>query len=135
MERILMFTAGERRAFASLPAGLQEGWTMKEERLDSYESPRQIAMRVHLADCTLHPDLKRLAEAIASGEPLADVSISDLDPKSLRELCFMIGARGVNALVLTLLREIGTDEDVELLAFFTTIRHKLLEINSHAVHH
>lgn len=130
----IILTLAEQSLYNLLPDSLKEGWSVKEETLSSYESERQIVMRHRLADFTAYPQVAVMVERIVNGESFENFSISDLPDTIQNELYFMIGARGVNALMQTLLSEITTDEDVVALAALSAARHKLLEINSAATH-
>ncbi len=134
MNKTLFLTDAERALFSALPSFVQEGWDVQTESLDAYESVRQMKIRYSLADFSFHPDMKVFAETIANGgEP--DMNILDtLNPEVEKEIFFVLGARGVKSLMETLLAEISNDEDVELLASLSVIRHELLSINASATH-
>lgn len=134
MEKTLFLTAEEERTFRGIPAALREGWQVTEETLKSYESLRQIAMRYSMADFSRYPAIGKAVETIANGNPPKTFSLDGIEADVLRELLFTIGARGVGALMETLLRELKTDEDVSALATLGIARHKLLELNAFSIH-
>lgn len=130
----IILTPAEQATYNALQDSLKEGWTVTEESLNCYESERQIVMRHRLADFTAYPQVAVMVERIVSGEEVEHISLSDLPDGVQKEIYFTMGARGVNALMQTLLKEITTDEDVVALAALSAARHKLLEINSTATH-
>ncbi|MAE68620.1 hypothetical protein CL635_02320 [bacterium] len=132
MTNELHLTAVEKAVFEALPDSLQEGWTVVDETLDSYESERQIVMRYRLADFSAYPQVAVMVERIANGESPGDVSLNDLPDGVQKELYFTMGARGVNALIQTLLPEMKSDDELAALAALSAARHKLLEINASA---
>lgn len=91
---------------------------------------RQIQIRYSLADFSSHPEINSFVESIVNGgEPNMDV-IDSLSPEVEKEIFFVMGARGVKSLIETLLPEVANDEDIELLASLSVIRHELLSINA-----
>ena len=133
MIKSLYLTADERKAYDALSDDLKEGWTVEEEGLDCYESDRQLRMRAHMADFSMYPEVESIVNQVTGdGEP-APVSLDGISPDVQKELYFMIGARGVKILVTLLFKELKNDDDIEALAFLTTVRHELLETNSKAV--
>lgn len=134
MNQTLFLTDAERASFDSLPSAIKEGWDVQAETNESYESLRQIQMRYSLSDFSFHPEIKSFVDAIADGgEPNLDV-LDSLSPEVEKEIFFVLGARGVKSLIEALLGEVENDEDVELLASLSAIRHELLSINSSATH-
>ena len=134
MKRDIHLTASEQKQFAQCSQNLREGWNVLLETQESYESLRQIAMRYQLADFSMNPEMKILAEKIEKGESLVDFSVEDLPESAQEEIYFVLGARGVNAIIQSILPTVKTDDDVEALAVLSTIRNKLLEINSTATY-
>lgn len=133
MHKTLFLTAAEQFMFGKLASSLRDGWDVQTEPLDCFESPRQIKMRYFLADFTLHPEMKVLAEKIEK-QDLGGFTAADLPEGIESEVLFVLGARGVNALIESLLPSVAKDEEVEALATLSAVRHKLLEINSTATH-
>lgn len=134
MNKTLFLTDAERASFESLPSGIKEGWLIEAESVSAYESERQMKIRLSLADFSFHPEIKSFADAIADGG-VPDMNVLDsLSPEVEKEIFFVLGARGVKSLIETLLPEIQNDEDVELLASLSAIRHELLSINASATH-
>ena len=134
MHMVVYLTAEERAAFDALPADIREGWDVQEETLDCYESYAQLQMRYNLADFDMYPDMKNWAEKIQNGEGIDGFSVDHIDPVAQNELFFVMGARGMKTLIDTVLGDISDDEDVRALSELSTVRHKLLEINSSAVY-
>ncbi len=134
MTKTLFLTDAERATFDALPSSLRDGWDVQSESQETYESIRQTQIRYSLADFSFHPEINSFVEAIVNGgEPDLDI-LDSLSPEVEKEIFFVMGARGVKSLIETLLPEIADDEDVELLASLTVIRHELLSINASATH-
>ncbi len=130
MNTIIHLTSPEAAVFSALPDTLREGWTIEEEILSTYETLAELQIRYSLADFTFHPEMQKLAERIVNGESPDTMSLEGLSPDVQSEIFFVLGARGTDVMIHSLLPEISTDEDVELLAVLSTIRHKHLELNS-----
>jgi hypothetical protein len=124
----------ERKIFEKLPEPLRDGWVVREETLQSFESPRQIQMRLHLADFRGEPALEKVTQCFRKGGDLSKLSLAALPTDAQSELYFAIGARGVTILVEGLLRKIRSDDDLLALSLLTSVRHKLLELNAHPLH-
>ena len=127
-------TAEEQKVFATLSDSIREGVTIQNEEFDTFESDKQLAMRYHLADFTLYPEVKQIAEAVLNGEDPSSFSLEDVPADVQKELYFTIGARGVDLLIRYVLREIEEAEDCAALCALTNARHELLSINSTAQH-
>ena len=134
MAATLYLTAPEQKIFESLPKDLQEGWTVENEAGEHYESVRQISMRYQMADFSAYPELQNVAETLKQGKDLSSFSLDDFPAEALKELFFVMGARGVNSLIQTLIHELKNDADVEALSALSTVRHELLSINASATH-
>lgn len=134
MNTTIFLTGEEQEMFNAIPSSLREGWNVQPETLESYESLRQIRMRISLADFKFHPGLKVILDQISEGQPPDSIPFDHIGPEVQKELFFIIGARGVAAFIATLLREIATDADIEALATLSAIRHELLTINLSATH-
>ncbi len=130
MNATIFLTPDERAAFETLPADVREGWSVQDETLDAYESVRQIAMRYGMADFGMHPSVKDIVEQILQGAAPDTVSLAHVGPDIQKEFYYMIGARGVRALMQTIASGMRTDEDVEAYAALSVVRHKLLELNA-----
>ncbi len=125
----------ERTAVDTLGQDLTNGLTAQDETLECFESARQIKMRCSMADFDVYPKLKEVAQKVIDGQGPDNLTIDDMPTEAQQELFFMIGARGVNAIIQTLLPEIHSADDVEAFASLSRMRHRLLEINSSSVHH
>lgn len=134
MTNTIFLTETERISFDRLPSSVKEGWETQAETFTSYESERQMKIRYSLADFSFHPEINTFVEHIVNGgEP--DMNVLDsLTPEVEKEIFFVLGARGVKSLIETLLTEIENDEDMELLAALSVVRHELLSINASATH-
>lgn len=128
VDTVLFLTADEKKLFDSLPAGLKEGWTVKDENQNGYESPEILQMRAQMSsfhnDTAIVAFMKRL-------EKNSDIQeLPKLSKPAMVEFFFTIGAQGMAAFIDQLLRETKTDDDVRGLAYLTSMRHRMLEINS-----
>lgn len=127
----LILTTDEQKMFHALSAPLQEGWTIEPETLtDHYETGEQIRMRHYMADLKPYPQVKAIADKIAAGQDIGEMSLDDIPDDFQKEFFFTIGARGVAAIMRTILAKAESDEDLRALEDFSAIRHKLLEINA-----
>lgn len=134
MKHVIYLTAAEKSVFESLSEELRDGWSVEDEQLEKYETVRQISMRYHLADFKFHPEVETLIKRILDGESPDIVDVEKLDPEVMKEVFFLIGARGVKSIIDTLMKNISNDDDIELLMTLSTVRHKLLEINQSSTH-
>jgi hypothetical protein len=127
----LYLTADEQVQFNLYPAALRSGWQVIPEYGDSFENPRQLQMRALMSDFTAHPEIAVLAQKITTKS--AEVTIEDIEhlsPEIQQEVYFIIGARGVDMIVKQLLTEEPNDDLLFALASMSTVRHKLLQLNS-----
>lgn len=127
----LYLTLQEQKQLDVFPAQVRTGWQVHTEESDAYETPRQLQMRAFMSDFTAHPELAALADKLIK-DPKA-VSLEEfevLKPELQEELYFIMGARGVRTIIAGMLTEEPTDETMYALSVLTTIRHKLLELNS-----
>ncbi len=130
MNATLFLYSDERAAFDALPEDVREGWSAQDETSDAYESVRQIAMRYGMADFGMHPSVKDVMEQIQKGIAPDKVSLAHIGPDIQKEFYYMIGARGVRALMQSIMPTMRSDEDVEAFAALSVVRHKLLELNA-----
>lgn len=131
----LFLTPEEQQQFLTLHSSLRDGWSIETETLNCYESTLQLQMRYNMADFTMHPSMQNWANRLLKGESVKDFSVADIDPSAYKELFFVLGAKGLKAIIHAMLQEIHDDEDIRALQEFTMARHKLLEINRTAIHH
>jgi len=126
MTPTLYLTAEERTAFDAFSEDLREGWDVKEETSDAYETSDELNMRAHMAS---FPEwMKELAEKIME-EKTEDISLDAVPEEALPDLFFTIGAQGVSWLMGLFIKNVKTDEDLQGLAAFSQIRHELLLSN------
>lgn len=127
---MLYLTENEETSFAALPESLREGWVVEREEGTAYEDEEVLKVRAGMARFDSYPELKGLAAQVASGQALSSSQIDKIPESILPELYFTMGARGVGRLIVMLLRNVTTDEDVEGLAGLTHIRHDILHTNA-----
>lgn len=125
----------EQQVYDLLPADLRAGWTVLEETFTKYESNKQIQTRYFLADFTAYPEVGDLLGRMKANPASVKIEdFADIDYTVQQELYFMMGARGIEHFVAAILPHIKNDDDVQALSNFTTIRHKLLELNSQSTY-
>lgn len=130
----LYLTPEEQQKFSKIDPTLTDGWRIETETLDCYESTLQLQMRYNMADFTMHPSMKDWAERILNGESVTKFSVADIDASAYKELFFVLGAKGLKAIIGSILEEVREDDDVRALQELCMARHKMLEINRTAVH-
>ncbi|MDD3896957.1 MAG: hypothetical protein PHU04_03910 [Candidatus Peribacteraceae bacterium] len=138
MHNALSLTADEQKLFDALPDGLKEGWVITEEQGTYSDTPRHRMMRMqlmHLHDPKMQEFLGK-AKATEGDEKalaalVARTDLSDVSDGDLAELFFVLGPAPLSALILSLLRAVKSDEDIDDLASLTLIRNSLLS----ALHH
>ncbi len=107
---------------------------VETETRDAFETLRQIKMRASMVDFSTYPAIKDVAQKLSEGQNPDMLTFEDVPPDAQKELFFVIGARGVHALMRTLIDELNDADDIETLASLSAIRHKLLEINASTTH-
>ncbi len=125
----LHLTLAEQSLFKKLPASLQEGWEVKEETSQAYETDEQLQMRFQMASFKKDAAVQNLATKLQAGKQIEKLSLDAVPAHFLQELYFTIGARGVTTFMAVLLQNLGTDEDVQALAGLSQIRHEILQTN------
>ncbi len=70
MNKLLTLTANEAATFAKLAPAIRADWKVEAEVLKSYETPAQIAMRMHMSSLKKYPFFKTLAESVEAGKPI-----------------------------------------------------------------
>ncbi len=127
MDDTLFLTTDEQTRFGTLPEALRQGRAVETETSMAFESDEQLEIRRQLASFKDDPTTVALADAIAAGKPASEWP--EVPKSVLPELYFTIGARGVTAMIGALLGEIADNEDVDLLAALSFIRHELFGTN------
>ncbi|TSC80693.1 MAG: hypothetical protein G01um101425_347 [Candidatus Peregrinibacteria bacterium Gr01-1014_25] len=130
MDATLLLTTPEQKLFSALPENLREGWTVREESTDAFETDEQLHIRAGMAELHRWPALKPLMEQIVQGKELTADQVKDVPEEALPELLFTIGARGIAMLMVALLSQAKTDEDIQAIAAFGHLRHDILETNA-----
>ncbi len=131
----LLLTAGERKIFDALSDSLKEGWTVRSEKIETFESPEELYMRYKIAHFTdlVCVTLAKRAEGISSMAEFEKIAstfdVSSLPHEQLAELFFVLGTRVISAMIQCLLSRATTDEDLEGIAVLTNIRRMLKEAN------
>ena len=135
MDTTLYLTTAEQELLNNIDVTLTENFSVEAETFGMYETIKQLQMRHFLADFTAYPEINTLIEKLKSNP--TDITKEDLEtmnPEFQEEVYFAIGARGVDVFVQELIKNISDEDDMEALCFLTTVRHKLLDINSKSKH-
>ncbi len=127
----LYLTGEEDASFEKLSSAIRKNCKVEKETLTGhYETPAQISMRFRISDFKKFPKLDSLMERLKEGEGLSAEDFEVLGPALQQELFFAIGARGVAGILLSVLSEASTAEDIEAIAHLSQVRHELLRVNS-----
>jgi hypothetical protein len=126
----LFLTEPEAAAFAKLPEGLREGWTVEPETGTAYEDADVLKVRAGMARFDSYPQLKDIANDVLAGKQPNAAAFDGIPESVLPELYFTIGATGIAILVRILLPKVADDEDIAGLAGLTHLRHDILETNA-----
>ncbi len=126
----LHLTKNEQLWFNQFSDALKEGWDVKEETLDSYETDEDLDIRYRLARFHAYAPLKKLIEEAKSGKPTMQMSLKDIPQEMIPTIMFTIGAKGIAAMMSVLLAKSATDEDIKALAQLSMLRHSILEANA-----
>lgn len=130
MNTTVYLTADEATIFERLPSSVREGWTVEREEGTAYEDVEVLRIRAGMARFESYPALAAAAAGIVRTGTVDATLLRDMPEEMVPELCFTIGARGLSALVVSLLGNVQTDRDVQWLAGMTQIRHQMLETNA-----
>ncbi len=108
-------------------------WTLKDETLQSYESPSELDVRMKLLARGKNAELEKLVEKINAkldlGEELDSLIPEGVSDEAFTMLLFGIGALGMTALIEILAHDAKSQDDLFNMAAITGARHALLEAN------
>jgi len=132
MSNVLHLTAAEASLFTALPAELQGGWGVEEERVMFEDSPEQLRMRVRLLRLK-HPAIDAFRERVkgVQGEEDFRKLVEETDFSSLREneisqFFFALGPEVISRIIEAELTQVTTNEGLNDVAALAAIRHFLL---------
>lgn len=104
---------------------------MQSETLNSYETPTQLKMRMHMSALKKYPFFERLAKKVQSGESIDTLETTKQFPEEvLPQVFFLIGARGMTLLIEDVLSKADSDDALMAIAAWSEIRHDLLLANA-----
>ncbi len=132
MKHPLYFTPAEQTLFAQLPASLQEGWEIAEERPLPVESPRQREVRLMLARIhdpkllALRDKAMKATSAQEVAALLEDTTLEGVANDDLAQLFFALGPTALSSLLENQIRSATTDDDLSFVEGLTVIRHAML---------
>ena len=123
----------EQAAFNELPKNLQEGWTWQEEKLtfedsDVYRDLRLSIMKLH--DSALLELRDRLRNVKSNEETktfLDEFDLRHVNNEDLTQIFYAMGPTPLNYIILSTLALAKNDEDVEMAANLSGMRHIILE--------
>ena len=129
----LQLTEDEKALFASLPAGVREGWEVHTEERTFTDTKEHFATRlsfVRLHDPKLHVFKEQLEKAKSPEEAVAiagEMDLSQVKQADLAELFFAMGPGPLSLLISKLLKTAKEDTDVQAVAALSLIRGSLLK--------
>ena len=131
MKHTLYLTADERPLFEALPKALKKKYTIEEEAQTSYETERQLRIRVGMTPISRYPGLAEACEKLHQGESVA-YDWNGLPQQAWAEMFYTLGARGITIILRSMLQagDVNDAASVEFIARLTVMRHELLRINT-----
>ena len=128
----LYLTQEEKTLFDGLSADLKEGWEVEEETL-VFEDPDDLYMRYQIANFP-DPVMQSLADSARGALSPEDIQkvaagfdFTSLSQEQMAELFFVLGTRITTGMLVTVLKNVDSDEDIEGIAGLTMIRRMLME--------
>jgi hypothetical protein len=135
MHTTLYLTTEEQNMFRALSNDLQDGWIVQDTSL-VLEDDRTIAVRAHMAQFD-NPEMQKAADALSSATKAEEFShiasmvrFDAFEPEQLAELFFVLGVKTMTGFIGYLLLSASKDEDIEAVAYISSIRTLLSETNS-----
>lgn len=129
----LHLTTTEQEWFAKLPESLRDGWSVEAVSSLYEESSEELSFRLRMAKTDRYP-LKRIIDSLHGAKNITEaaqqIDLSTLNPEELGELCFLLGVNVLNAMVIRILANATSEEDLEGLAGITHIRNALSDVNA-----
>ncbi len=123
-------TSAERAALSSLSEALLEGWTLEDETGTAYEDEKSLRIRAGMARFKEFSALHKFVQDTVKTGTFDPSALKGIPENALPELCFMIGAVGVERIISSFVKEVKDDVGMQGLAGLTQIRRKLLQTNA-----
>ena len=130
MTHPLHLTKDEQKLFDALPAKLKEGWEVKEENGKYEDTDKKRMLRIAFVKVS-DPRLKNFqqkASAAKTPEELFElaqsINLAEVSSADLAELFFAMGSGGLTTLVSASLSGVKIDQDLNGIAFLSTIRNE-----------
>lgn len=131
-------TADEKTLFEKLPADIQEGWTVEEEKQTFQDTPDRARVRLSLLRIE-DPKMLQVIEEAKSKESADDVAslildtdLSGISERELAKLFFAIGPTTLSTIISAMLVQVKTDQDLKDLVAVTTVRNVVLSSMTHS---
>ncbi len=132
----IFLTENEQHIWQSLPSNYRAGWEVEREREDVTETREDLLMRYQMAafDSPACMDLCAKAQKTSTPEELLRVAeafdVTTLSSSDLAETFFVLGTVWTSAIIMYLLQNAQSAEDVDGVAHLTAVRRALIETNS-----
>lgn len=125
--------ANEVEEFSKLGDVLKDGWEIKEEDGAFQDTPEHMFIRfdhAKLYDPALinfRDEAFKCSSAQEVQELIDTRDFSSMSQADFPEICFAMGPEVLSGLIVKLIPEAKTDEDVALISALSVIRHNLYE--------
>ncbi len=129
----LQLTKAEMTLFQALPESVRNGWKTEEELLTFEDTPSRRSMRMSVIKLT-DPRLLRLRTQVSELQQkpqdakklMDDMDFSDVNDDDLLQLFYAMGPDVLTFMIVQLLQPTANDEDVQMVASLSMIRHLIL---------
>lgn len=119
--------------FQALPESVRNGWKTEEELLTFEDTPSRRSMRMSVIKLT-DPRLLRLRTQVSELQQkpqdakklMDDMDFSDVNDDDLLQLFYAMGPDVLTFMIVQLLQPTANDEDVQMVASLSMIRHLIL---------
>ena len=131
-ELVLHLRPDEKEKFDALSDELKDGWKVEEEKLMHDDTPKKRSMRIlllRIRDQKLQSfveEAKKENDASKLASLVHDTDLSDVNDADIAELFFALGPEALSKIIMAMIGDIGSDEDIEGVAAITIIRNSLL---------
>ncbi len=130
--KTLYLTPTETSVFATLPEAVRDGWELEKEVLTYADTSEKQVLRLSLI--RLHdPSLIHLRDKALEAATIEEVTalihsmdVRLVDEDDLAELCFAIGPSMLSRLIVSLMKMVTNDKEMEAVTALTLIRHAIL---------
>lgn len=133
MHNTLYLTEIEKSVFNALSADLREGWILESEAGAYEDSLEKMQVRIELMALEDPQFMKLKADlAGANSEEEAAKLVQNLEFEKIKdrdmgEIFFALGPNVLTSIIGKLLAEVAVDDDLTVVADFSSVRHMLYE--------